>query len=394
MVNCSKDEELIVLLKVKFSSNNTAWNSGCSMSNMTSSHLDMEPEDGPGGSKMYNFGRDFYGFATPVIVLVGLIGNAISLKVFTSKVMRRLSSSYYLAMLSASDMLVLLSYVFMDWLDKGLPRWPGGHRIPAINYEGMCHVFLFLSYTTRFSSVWLIVAFTGERYVAICHQRYRKKICSKAYARMITMCVCIISCVVCLFKPVLSGSYDPDHARTGSGADTDALPNGLRGRACVRNPNYAHLSFVLESLYGLLLTAIPSLLISGFSTPILRRLMASHKIRKESRLVFKENRIRLEFTIIFLSISSCFVALTIPYLDTWCQQFWASLHPNMAYPIQHERISGHLYITRTIFYLNYCINFFLYCMTGAYYRREIRSLLKFSTYFRSKRSQDSVILHG
>lgn len=391
-LNCSPDLDLYQLMKETLGSNNTVWNEAirdtiCGQQNMSmkdeaSGEL---PSDEPGhhDGQMSSMGRDFYSFTTPVIIMVGLIGNAISLKVFTSRVMRRLSSSYYLAMLSASDMLVLLSYVFIDWLDKGLPAWPGGHRIRAISLEGMCHIFLYLSYTTRFSSVWLIVAFTGERYVAICHQQHRKKVCSKRYARRITIAVCVISCLVCLYKPFLSGSYAPKQLNTYG-----------QERHCVSNPRFARLNFVLDSVYGLLLTAVPSAIISAFSTPILRRLVASHRQQKESRLVFKENRIRLEFTIIFLSISSCFVALTIPYLITWCQQFWNTLHPDMMSPIQFDRFRNHLFVTRTIFYLNYCVNFFLYCLTGAYYRREIRSLLKFNTGFRGKHSQNSVILHG
>lgn len=380
-MNCS--DGLYVSLMDNLMPNQTEWNNW--IRSHTMCHMQNSSAD-QGGIVIFDFGRDFYGFATPFIALVGLIGNAISLKVFTSRVMRRLSSSYYLAMLSASDMLVLLSYVFIDWLDKGLPRWPGGHRIPAVNSEGMCHIFLFLSYATRFSSVWLIIAFTGERYIAICHQRYRKKICSKKYARKITVGVCIISCLLCLYKPFLSGSFETDQHWS---EDTHVL-----GRVCVRNPKFASLNFVLDSLYALLLTAVPALIIIALSMPILRRLVTSRKRQKDSRLVFRENRIRLEFTIIFLAISSCFVFLNIPYLVTWCQQFWGSMEPHLHTNINTMRLSGHIFITRTIFYLNYCIKFFLYCLTGAYYRREIRSLLKFSTRFHNKRNPNSVILHG
>ena len=60
-----------------------------------------------------------YAFLTPFILIIGLIGNSMSLKVFTSRVMRRLSSSTYLMALSVSDMLVLLTYVLLDWLNDG-----------------------------------------------------------------------------------------------------------------------------------------------------------------------------------------------------------------------------------------------------------------------------------
>jgi hypothetical protein len=38
-----------------------------------------------------------------------------------------------------------------------------------------------------------------------------------------------------------------------------------------------------------------------------------------------------------------------------------------------------LFITRTIFYINYCVNFFLYCLTGAYFRKELRMLFMYKS---------------
>ena len=84
------------------------------------------------GDGLLRVGNSFYAFLTPFILIIGLIGNSMSLKVFTSRVMRRLSSSTYLMALSVSDMLVLLTYVLLDWLNDGLKYWPGGYRFDTI----------------------------------------------------------------------------------------------------------------------------------------------------------------------------------------------------------------------------------------------------------------------
>lgn len=145
--------------------------------------------------------------------------------------------------------------------------------------------------------------------------------------------------------------------------------------ACTRNIKYEQLNFVLDSIYGITITAVPSLVILFLNIPILRRLLNWDRERTKSRLVLKENKIRLEFTVIMLAISSCFIGLNLPYFITWCKQFRQSLNPGT--PTQADRLSGELYITKTIFCINYCINFFVYCITGAYYRREIRSMFKY-----------------
>ena len=73
-------------------------------------------------------GLDVYAFLTPFIILIGLFGNVISLCIFRKKALRRLSASFYLRAICISDICVLLTYVLLGWLNKGLPQWPGKHR--------------------------------------------------------------------------------------------------------------------------------------------------------------------------------------------------------------------------------------------------------------------------
>jgi len=82
-----------------------------------------------------NSGKDVYAYVTPFIILIGIVGNSISLRVFCSSRMRKMSASIYLATLAISDTFVLLSYVLVEWLHRGLGRWPGGHSVnlPALH---------------------------------------------------------------------------------------------------------------------------------------------------------------------------------------------------------------------------------------------------------------------
>ena len=161
----------------------------------------------------------------------------------------------------------------------------------------------------------------------------------------------------------------------------------LTETACTRNPAYGRLNFVLDSIYAVFITAVPFCVISALNIPILRKLIAWNRSRKGSNLVFRENRIRLEFTLILLAVSSCFIGLNLPYFVVWCKQFWRHIHAayQLSSPTETDRMSGQVSITRTIFYVNYCINFFLYCLTGAYYRREIRSMFRYYFNDRTKR---------
>ena len=214
--SCEEKSVLAIdLLKQIFGGDNSsAWNTaidshrGCDDNN--GSLLTGVHDPGPaavshelGGLHMHNTGRDIYAYVTPVIIIIGIFGNLISVKVFTSKVMRRLSSSYYLVTLSASDLVVLLTYVLLEWLNRGLPRWPGNHRYHVTNINGVCHFFLYMSYMFRFISVWLVVVFTAERFVAVCHPSERKRLCTKAFAKKMIAFVFLIAAVVCIYKPFI-----------------------------------------------------------------------------------------------------------------------------------------------------------------------------------------------
>lgn len=202
-----KNEHLIRLLMSYFSSNDSAW-SGWLCTNGSSAtpppplYIDsaVYPSEG---------GKDFYAFVTPVIIVIGLVGNLVSLCVFLSPSVCKLSASLYLAAMSLSDSIVLVSYVWLDWLNNGLPRWPPAHRRLAwINTPGVCRTFLYAAYTFRFVSVWLVVAFTLERYIAVCRPLQRRAICTRTFARRAIIAVVATATLTSLYKPLISGLHD------------------------------------------------------------------------------------------------------------------------------------------------------------------------------------------
>ena len=356
------DHDVMLMLRDLFSTNGSEWQNvletqrECGGSNVTSG-VDFGAIYA-NDLRVHDVGKDVYAYMTPVIIVIGLVGNTISLRVFTSKVMQRLSSSHYLVALSASDILVLLTYVFIDWLNRGMIRWPGNLRVPLMNARGACQMYLYVSYTLRFISAWLIVIFAAERFVAVCMPRHRRRFGTKRFANKLIVAVVLIAAVLCLYKPILSEVHETS-----------------KEKACTRNRKFNQENFVLDAVYGILITAVPSIVILALNIPILKCLVNWQNGHNGAKIMHREKRIRLEVTIILLAISSCFIFLNLPYFIIWCKQFLQSLNPKT--PLVADRISGQLYIARTIFYLNYCVNIFLYMLTGAYYRREIKSMFRY-----------------
>ncbi len=319
----------------------------------------------------------FFAYLTPFIIVVGILGNVASLFVFRHRALRRLSASLYLTAICMSDSFVLLTYVLWDWLNKGLPHWPGGHRLPLVNAPGLCEAFLFPSYVFRLVSVWLIVTFTVERYVAVCHPLQRRLICTRSFSVKLIGTVCCVAAVLCTYKPALN------HAQTVNGF-----------YICSSRPGFEDANWVLDSIYGVSITALPFAIITLLNTLILRKLVCCRKSELlESRAFSTESRMRLEFTVILLTISFCFICLNIPYFAVWCKRFQTidglrsgrpsdgaagnvSSLQDMLTSQQDSSNRDKFLVARTIFYLNYAVNFFLYCVTGKQYRKHVMQLFR------------------
>ncbi|XP_045182782.2 thyrotropin-releasing hormone receptor-like [Mercenaria mercenaria] len=342
-----------------FNGSNTSSTTNCS-NNIFDDFSDLHLPDQFEYEKpaVFVFGLNLFAYLTPVILIVGLIGNSLSAAVFSSKNMRKMSASTYLSALSAADICTLVFYVFIEWLRRGLVHInPDVKSILIIlDRNGPCQVLLYLSYISRVMSTWIIVMFTIERFTGVCYPLKS----FKGKSKKIIIGMLIVSCFLVLYKPILSGEY---------------TKRGLT--ACSSNPEYSFVSFALDSVFAVLITIVPFIIITVLNALIMRTLYLRN--HRHSDLFAEDTKIRLEFTLILLAISFFFIAFNLPYSAIWFRNFLSSqfVH-NHSYIFDKGDIdywNGILNITRTVFYLNYCVNFFLYSITGAYFRNELAHML-------------------
>lgn len=294
---------------------------------------------------------------TPFIIIVGLLGNGLSLAVFTSKALRKLTASTYLTALSLADTLALVFYVSVEWLRRGLVILDPETKLEFLDKSGICQVLLYLAYLARFMSSWVIVLFTIERFTGICYPLRSFKRGGKRI-----LCSLLFSgCIIVLYKPAMS------------------ISTTIRGKtACTSNPEVPELlSYILDLAFALSITFVPFVIITVLNILIVRALY----LRNRDGTLFSEDtttNIRLEFTIILVAISFFFVAFNLPYTIVWSRYFLTS-HPeyNVASfsKVDNNYWIAVLNITRTVFYLNYCVNFFLYSITGRCFRKTLIRML-------------------
>lgn len=167
----------------------------------------IEPNDGAAhvtsDPEIMSVGRDVYAFFTPIVIVIGILGNGVALRVFVSRRMRKMSASLYLACLAVSDSCVLVTYVLVEWLDRGLDRWPGALRLNLTAVRGVCQGYVFAAYAFRFMSAWFIVAFTVERYLGICRPLWGQVRSKRAFARRSLGTVVLAAVAWSLWKPLI-----------------------------------------------------------------------------------------------------------------------------------------------------------------------------------------------
>lgn len=135
---------------------------------------------------MITFSENAYLYYTPLLTVTGIIGNIVSVMVFFRTRLRKLSSSYYLSALCISDTGFLLVN-FLLWLSL--------FNINIYNRNGCCQLFTFLSGFCSALSVWFVVAFTIERFIAVIYPLKRQTMCTVKRAKSVLIALIFVSAI-------------------------------------------------------------------------------------------------------------------------------------------------------------------------------------------------------
>lgn len=148
---------------------------------------EYENESDYGLELAYKIGDILTHYYTPALVLIGCTGNILSVIVFFRTKLRKLSSSYYLAALGISDTCFLLG-AFVSWLNY--------LNINIYNKNYYCQFFTYASGLCSFLSVWFVVAFTVERFIAVLYPLKRQTMCTVKRACTVLMGLIFTGCII------------------------------------------------------------------------------------------------------------------------------------------------------------------------------------------------------
>ncbi|XP_032873013.1 probable G-protein coupled receptor 139 [Amblyraja radiata] len=216
-------------------------------------------------------------------------------------------------------------------------------------------------------SVWFTVAFSFDRFIAICCNKWKAKYCSGKVAAAVLATVCILFC--CKNVPI--------YFTLEAEKLVDGVPWG-----CPRKPSYfTEPGWVAyDCLDKVLCPLLPFALILLLNALTVRHILVANKIRKRLRGHGTEEKIsdpemenRRKSVVLLFALSGNFILLWLVYVIYFFHYVIAQIDP------EHDTDSTFIFqqISFMLLTLSCCTNTFIYAVTQTKFREQLQSALKY-----------------
>ena len=281
--------------------------------------------------------RHLWIYSAPVILLFSIGGNVMTILIMTQKCMRKSSTCVYLTVMAVADMSVVIVGIIPEWLDQMdiTCVWEIGPYV--------CKVELWLYYTLLDFAIWVLVAFTCDRVIAVCFPFHKRQFCTKKRA--------FVACGIVFALSNLNLHVFWTRGRVYSSTDNLIYKN------CGDLEPYVYFETRVRPWVVLALASlVPFCIILAGNIAIVCELLRSRTMSEKKSLK--------STTVMCLSISFAFLILVTPNIVLLIGKDKLNKPGNMAY-------RGARAIASQLVYINHSVNFLLYALTGSRFREEL-----------------------
>ncbi|XP_066990671.1 thyrotropin-releasing hormone receptor-like [Macrobrachium rosenbergii] len=292
----------------------------------------------------------------PMVLVVGVLGNAVTIVVLTRRQMRS-STNNYLTALAISDLLYLV-FIF----SLSIRHHPGMNSPHHWFYWHYFRYALWLTDASSSTSIWLTVTFTIERYIAVCHPIKGKVFCTESRAKRVIVAVFVLCFTLTASTPhewVVREVIDPSTQRK-----TLSLGYSVLGSHTTYKKVFYWFTAVIFILLPLVLLAVfNSFLIHVVKqSRAQRRKMTNQRVERDNHSQSQENKITVMLIAVVLLALFCQLPVAAMLLY---QSFYESEPNSIASNI--ELGLGNIF--NLLSAINAACNFVLYCAMSDKYRR-------------------------
>ena len=318
-----------------------------------------------------------YGILGNVLVVMGLLGNTLSIVVLCNRRMRS-STSFYLTSLGVYDNFILLSMLLffnLPALGAMMPSAMAGY-----NYAVLLPVGYPLSLAAQMGSIYTCVAFTVERYVAVCRPLHAANTCTKTRAKRAILLILLWSLVYNIprcFHYAARRVYN-EHSRQH---ETHVVVTEFG-----KNEVFQHVYIIYFQLLFMFL--LPFLVILLLNAALIRAISRSrHQRQRMSTSATREHNL----TVMLVAVIVVFLVCQFPTIvDNILVAVVGEERHNVVLQYQLLYIACTCLVT-----INSSLNFVLYCLFGKKFRLVLCHILGVRTGVRDKNGHyRSTICHS
>ncbi|XP_074645826.1 C-C chemokine receptor type 5-like [Tubulanus polymorphus] len=310
---------------------------------------------------------DFYRACLyPCIVLMGIGGNALSLIIFPRMKRRDKSTSQYLTLLAASDLVYLLTNALTDsWMNNALHDFTDG-RVEfdlLASHVVVCKSFRFFWYISTSTSTWTLMLFNLEKCVAILFPLKRERLFTSR-KRKIAIIFTVITAVVASSPFVVV--YELNDTGTNCNLTFVRLPGAGTAILIVINLTT---TLVIPCFVVIVSNVV---IASTLIKTRYRQATGSSAIQKHGGLSDDKS---YRFLVNLISVSALFLVTVTPACVLW-SMFWIRV---LIYDLYGSAPSYdvlyYAIVSTNIQDLNFCLNFIVYVVCLDFYQQEARRIL-------------------
>ena len=292
-----------------------------------------------------------WGITGNIISVFGLIGNILSIIVLANRRMKS-STSCYLIALAIFDSIVLISLVLFLALPT-VYNATGRLASYADAYPYMQPYAYPTALTAQTCSIYTTVAFTTERYIAVCMPLRAAKMCTISRSRK-AIGIIILCSIIYNIPRMLEWKLAYTHDDIYNVTEVNYVQTELGA-----NSTYHHVYFIYMHIIVMLL--IPCVMLAVMNTLLIRAVKQSeHATGKVTNKTRRENSL----TIMLISVIIVFLICQVPSIVD--NILMATLSKDVLDSLPLVKLTC---ISSLMVITNSASNFYLYCVFGRKFRR-------------------------
>ncbi|XP_072447445.1 probable G-protein coupled receptor 139 [Chiloscyllium punctatum] len=298
----------------------------------------------------------------PTLAAIGLPANLVTLVILSrgSFGLTKGITRYLLAMAVADLLVVITDVIFNRINDLYFPTC-------FLDYTPLCSLKFVLVYAALDSSIWLTVAFTFDRFVAICCQQLKRKYCTQTTAAVV---IGVVSMLFSAKNARWYFTYQPLYVINNVPWFCDAKVSFYDSAAWV----------TFDWIDTILTPCVPFLLILILNVLTVRHIMVVSKARQGLHVQRNANsrhdpemQNRRKSIILLFAVSGSFLLL-------WATHVTVFLYWRITQTYSYETLEDPFYIALETGYmsqvLSSCTNTYIYAVTQTKFREQLKSMVK------------------